>query len=103
MHSKRTGAEVKAPILRPTDVKSPLIRKDPLLGKIKGKRRRECQRMRWLGNITDSMDMNLGKLQEIGTGSLALQSMGLQRVRHDLANEHQQQHNPPGGDWWFNC
>ena len=62
MHSKRTGAEVKAPILRPTDVKSPLIRKDPLLGKIKGKRRREWQRISWLYNITNSMDMNLSKL-----------------------------------------
>ena len=36
-----------------------------MLGKIEGKRRREQQRMRWLGNITDSMDMNLSKLREI--------------------------------------
>ena len=36
-----------------------------MLGKIEGKRIREWQRMRWLGSITDSMDMNLGKVQEI--------------------------------------
>ena len=36
-----------------------------MLGKTEGRRRREPKRMRWLGSITDSMDMNLGKLKEM--------------------------------------
>ena len=33
-----------------------------ILGKIEGRRRRECERMRWLDGISDTMDMNFGKL-----------------------------------------
>ena len=70
------------------------LEKTLMLGKSED-RRRGRERMRWLEVITDSMAMNLGKLRKILRDRRPgmLQSMGSQRVGHDLETE--QQHNFP--------
>ena len=62
------------------------LEKTLMLQKIESKRRREWQRMRRLDGTTNSMYVNLSKLQEIVKNReawYAVQSMGLQRVRHN--------------------
>ena len=92
----RTDTKAEAPVLWPPSVKSWVIGKDLMLGKIEGKRRRGQQRMRWL----DGWMASLSRWTWVWVNSRAwlktgkpgvLQSMGSQRVGHDWDTKQQSQ------------
>ena len=61
----RTDAEAETPVFWSSDATADSLEKSLMLGKIEGRRRRGRQRMRWLDDISDAMNMNLGKLWEM--------------------------------------
>ena len=66
------------------------LEKTLMLGQIEGKRRGQ-KRMRWIGSITNSMDMSLSKFQEIVKSREAWRAiiLGSQRVGHNLVTERE--------------
>ena len=65
------------------------LEKTLMMGKTEGKKRRGQQRMRWSDSVTDSLDMNLSKLQEMvkdrGAWGAAVHEVA--KIRHDWAAE----------------
>ena len=61
----RTDAKAEATVFCSSDANSQLTAKSLVLGKIEGRKRRGCQRMRWLDGIINAMEMNLGKFWEV--------------------------------------
>ena len=77
-----------------------------MLGKIEGKKRRGWRRMRWLEGVTDSMGMDLSKLQETvkDRGAGVLQFMGSQSDQTwHLTNHHVPGSQYPGITMWRYC
>ena len=67
MFTGRTDVEAENPIFWPLDVKLDSFVKTLMVAGIEGRRRRGRQRMSWLDDIIDSMDVSLSELRELVT------------------------------------
>ena len=89
---ERTNAEAEAPILWPLVQRADSLAKTLIVGKIEGRRRRGWYRMKWLDGTPTQWTWvwaSSGRWWRTGKPRV-LQSMGLQRVKHDWVTEQQQ-------------